>query len=150
MVLRLSELLERIRPAGAPGASTEGEQQHQQAEINRQTADIATVLARFDAEMDDILTAAHEKAERLRRSGEQRAHHITAGLPDRLAVARSAASRQRDERGVEDSARIAEESTNEIARLRANAAIRTPRLVGSAMNSIWSAVESGPKVGSRP
>ena len=150
MVLRLSELLERIRPAGAPGASTEGELQHQQAEINRETADIATVLARFDTEVDEILTAAHKEAERLRRSGEQRAHHITAGLPDRLAVARSAASRERDERGLDESTRIAEDSTNEIARLRANAALQTPRLVDAAVKSIWSTVESGPTIRSRP
>jgi hypothetical protein len=100
--------------------------------------------------VDDILTAAHEEAERLRRSGEQRSHHITAGLPDRLAVARSAASRRREERGLDEFTRITEESANEIARLRANAALQTPRLVDAAMKNIWSAVDSGPTAGSRP
>jgi hypothetical protein len=43
MVLRLSELLERIRPAGTPGAPTEGELQRRD---DRRAAEIKNITAK--------------------------------------------------------------------------------------------------------
>ena len=144
MVLRLSELLERIRPSGAPGASSEGEQQHHLEDLNRETIDVAPVLAGFEAEVEAVLAAAHEEAERVRQNGEQQARHIQLGLSDRIAVARSAAARQHDQVGLEELARITRDSTAEVARLQATAIAQAPRLVDAAMETIWSSLTPDP------
>ena len=66
MVLTLRELLERIRPAGTPGAPSEGDRQRQREDRAAEVADITTVLAEFEAEADAIGTAAESDAHRLR------------------------------------------------------------------------------------
>jgi hypothetical protein len=49
MVPRLSELLERIRPTGAPGAPTEGEGQRHREQQAREVAALTDVLRSFEA-----------------------------------------------------------------------------------------------------
>lgn len=57
-MLRLSELLEQICPAGTPGAPTEGAQQHLRDLQDREIADIDVFLRGFEAEADQVLAAS--------------------------------------------------------------------------------------------
>jgi DNA anti-recombination protein RmuC len=140
MVLRLSELLERIRPAGAPGVASEGE--HQAEHLSAQeTADLARVLGDFAAEADLEISDAHERAQQIRQEAEQRAHQDRADLPDRIAAARASGAsslvRQRDA----ELSRIADETARELDRLDAQARTQLPRLVDAAIASIWGAFD---------
>lgn len=150
MAPRLSEILERIRPAGAPGAPTEGEFQHR---LDRRADEIATltaVLASFEAEADAVVARARAEADRLRSEAQRRVHEIAASLPDRVAVAEARAAHLLEERDQVEHERIRSEAAATISNLQARAEVQIPALVEEAMAMIWSQVPSGPEAGSPP
>lgn len=135
-MVRLSELLERIRPAGSPGAAAEGDEQHRRNILDAEIADIALTLAGFEQEAERIVAAAREEAEESRRDGERRADRIRAGLADRVAVARAAGT----EPEQVDAERMAviDATRRDADQLRREAEERSPALVEMIVNSIWS------------
>jgi len=135
-VLRLSELLERIRPAGTPGAAAEGDEQHRRNILQAEIADVAAVLDDFEREADELVVTAHHDAERIRRDGERRAEEIRAGLADRLAVARASGT-ESDDSDAEREA-IVEAARRDAERLRLDAATRIPALADTIVESIWA------------
>jgi vacuolar-type H+-ATPase subunit H len=139
-VLRLSELLERIRPAGAPGAAAEGDEQHRRHILDAEVADIARVLAAFEQEADQLVADARKEADQLHQEGDRRAEQIRAGLADRVAVAQAAAIERQQTDSEHDS--IVESTRRDAERLRADAAARLPELVDTVLRSIWSNLPS--------
>ena len=121
-MLRLSELLERIRPAGAPGAAAEGDDQHRRNILAAEIADIERALAAFEHEADQLVATAREEAEQLRRDGDRRADQIRAGLADRVAVAQ-AAGNERQQTDAEHDA-IVESARRDAQRVRTEAVRR--------------------------
>ena len=141
MVMRLSELLERIRPAGTPGAPTEGESQRQLAAAE-EIADIVRVLHRFEAEADGVVAATQETADRLREDAERRAQRVRADLHDRIAVASALGARPETQRSDSESAGITDATAREIDRLRAEGTAHIEHLVDVALAAIWRTLPS--------
>lgn len=135
-MLRLSELIERIRPAGSPGAAAEGAEQHDRALREAEIADLAQLLAEFERESDRLVEDARQDAHRIRRDGERRVDQIFAGRADRVARAR-AAGIDPDRDDVERDT-IAHTARREADRLRQDAAARLPEMATAIVASIWS------------
>lgn len=140
MVVRLSELLERIRPAGTPGPAAEGGELQRRAHLDDELADIARLLAGFEREADHIRETAHEEADGLRRNAEHRARQIRSGLPDRIAVARAQASESLDRARHTEQDEIAQQTERTLGRLRQNADERRAALVHEILDAIWSSI----------
>lgn len=138
MVLRLSELLERIRPAGAPGAPTEGEVQRRDGRRASEIETIAAILSSFEEEADAIVAAAQDEAETIRSRGHSRVRDIAAALPERKAVAEAEAAHLSERRDQLEAERLQNETDSTISRLEATAEARTPPLVEELMEVIWS------------
>jgi hypothetical protein len=138
VVLQLSELLERIRPAGTPGAAAEGDEQHRRNILDAEIADVVQVLAEFEREAELIMADAREEAEQLRRDGERRSEQIRGGLADRVTVARSAGTEQRETDA--ERAAILETARRDADHLRLAATARIPGLANTIVGSIWSAL----------
>ena len=148
MVLRLSELLERIRPAGAPGAPTEGELQRSRDQSASEIASITAILASFEAEADAVVASAQAEADHLRSAGQRRAHELLLGLSDRVAVAEAQAAQIHEERHRDETTRLRSEAAQTIARLHDRADIEIPGLVDEVIGVIWSQVS--PAAASEP
>ena len=140
MPARLSELLERIRPAGTPGAPSEGEQQRLQFDHDHEIAEIVRILVEFEKEADAIVAAANDQAASLAGDAERQARQIRSGLPDQLAKAQVAVTHAHDERGTAEQRSIEAEKASAVLELNARAATLIPELQDAAMNIIWSIV----------
>lgn len=141
-MLRLSELLERLRPAGTPGAPTEGEQQRHRKLREDEIADVTAVLELFEADAEQVIAAARAEADRVRQDGERRAARIRSQLPDRIAIARAHAVGHDEERGEDEIARVRRQADDEIAQIETDARTRTPELVDAVVATIWSSVNA--------
>lgn len=141
MASRLSELLDRIRPAGTPGAPSDVISQRRQATAG-EIAELSMALSRFDDEADGIIADARVQADRARADAERRVEEIRADLPDRIAVAESSGLRSADD-GIDDEvARVSAESEREIERLRSQAEPRLALLVDEAVSVVWALLPS--------
>ncbi len=138
MVLRLSELLERIRPAGTPGAPTEGELQHRDDRRAGEIESITAILSSFETEADAIIATARNEADQLRSRGRSRARDAASGLPDRMAIAEAEAAHLLEQRDRVETDQLNSQTELTISQLRAQAEVRTPLLVEEIMEVIWS------------
>ena len=132
---RLSELLERIRPAGTPGAPTEGESVARHRWRADEIADVVAVLVTFESEVDATITAARRDAAQIVGEGQRRARAIVAGTAERVAVAQVETA-QRFE--AADDAEIERSTSARIAAMQSRADDEIPELVAQAVESIWS------------
>ncbi|MGB5759887.1 MAG: hypothetical protein WBM50_23440, partial [Acidimicrobiales bacterium] len=132
----LSELLERIRPAGTPGAPSEGEQQREEFDRVNEIAELAAVLEAFEEEADAMTSAATEQAAAVRRDADRQARQIRAGVPDRIATVQAAATRAHDERDQAMRDSVGVETTAEVTRLETRAATLIPSLRDAALHTI--------------
>lgn len=140
-MLRLSELLERIRPAGSPGAAAESDEQHRHDVLAAELSDLVLALAEFEREAEQIVHAARDEAEQIRSDGERRADRIRAGLADRVAVARAAGTEQQEIDEEHDA--IVDATRRDIDQLRRRAEERLPALSDTIVESIWSILPEG-------
>jgi hypothetical protein len=150
MVLRLSELLERIRPAGTPGAPTEGELQRRDDRRAAEIKNITAILTSFETEADTIIATAQNEAERVRSRGHIRAHETSAAVPDRMAVAEAEAAHVLEQRDRVETEQLHSQTELTITQLRAQAEAQTPLLVEEIMQVVWSQLlppktQSGPR-----
>jgi cell division septum initiation protein DivIVA len=141
-MLQLSELLERLRPAGTPGAPTEGEQQRRHELREHEIATVSSTLRGFEAEAERVVAAGRAEADRLRRDGERRAQLVEAQLPDRIAVARGEAVQHDKERGDGEITTVKHDAERKIARIEADAESRVPQLADAVAATIWSTLET--------
>lgn len=140
MVQRLSELLERIRPAGTPGAPTEGELQRRDDRRAAEIETITAILTSFETEADAIIATARTEADQIRSRGYNRAHETAAAVPDGMAVAEAEAAHLIGQRDRVETEQLRSQTELTISQLRAEADTRTPLLVDEIMEVIWSQV----------
>lgn len=140
-MLRLSELLERVRPAGSPGAAAEGDEQHRYAILEAEIADLSQHLAAFERDADRRVAEAREEAERIRRDGRRRVEQISAERADRVARARATGMAQDREDTERDT--IVDAARRDAERLRRDATARIPAAASSIADSIWAVLEEG-------
>ena len=139
MPSRLSDLLERIRPAGAPGAATEATTQRARAAAEEIGA-VTVVLAGFDEAARDVVAAARAEAVTIRAAAEHEARRIAAERPDRVAEASSAQVVPPAGAEDEEPARLAIEAQRRIAELRAATGARADPVVRDALAAVWGMV----------
>jgi len=131
----LSELLERIRPAGAPGAPAKGGPGGRDEGRDRELADLVAVLAAFDEEAAAVVAEARRRADERRAEAALEAGAIRAGLADRLARA----AVEPVDLGTGDGPSVAGiglSARRQIERLRRSADAETPRLVREIVTHI--------------
>jgi vacuolar-type H+-ATPase subunit H len=139
MAPRLSDLLERIRPAGAPGAATETSTRRERDAAD-EIADVAAVLADAEHDAGALVAQARSEATALVDEAHRRAGRIRAGMHGRAAAeaARLATELDTEDRAERD--RLTAVADAEIARLRADAERRGEPLVRHALGAVWAAV----------
>lgn len=135
MATRLSDLLERIRPAGAPGAATETTTQRER-DAATEVAGVAAAIADAEQAAAEVVARARRAAADVVQEGEQQARQIRADLPDRVA-AEGAAIATQGPQGDDAEARLAVETDQRIAALRADAGRARPALVTQAVAAVW-------------
>jgi hypothetical protein len=142
--MRLSDLLERVRPAGAPGASAEGETRHAQDIAQRDLAEIARALAEFAKEADELVAAARSEVVETKSEAGRCVQQIRAGRADRLAQASAAVTEPSAGSDDDDPSHILDASRAEAEHERTRAKQQIPRLVDAAVEVIWSDVFATP------
>ena len=134
MVMRLSELLERIRPIGTPGAPADATPQREQAALD-EIAGISVFLAAFEAEADALIAAAQQQAAGIRSEAERAAQRIRDDVPDLVAVARTGWTTTVEQRADETVERLAAAADEQVAALGAHAQI--DRVVDDVVDALW-------------
>lgn len=142
MPLRLSELLDRIRPVGTPGAPAQGEQQRQASDRAREIAAIADLLAGFETEADAITAHARTQADQLRRGADTEIRRLRDAIPDRIAETEATAMQGQAEEDDTTRRALVEATEAEVARLHEQAEQLLPILTTSAIALIWDAAEA--------
>ncbi|MEZ5094371.1 hypothetical protein [Nocardioides sp.] len=149
MASRLSELLERIRPAGAPGAA-EDHTTRRAAGAAEELAALRAVLATAEAEAAEIVANATTGAAALEARADARAQQLRDATADRAATA---AARAAAEAAGPDPelAEIRRRATERTDLLRSHAESRVPELVAQVVDDLWLlAAAPGPgEVGDR-
>lgn len=146
MVLSLTELLERIRPAGAPGVAADGEQSSEQLAA-AEVAALIDLLCAAEAEADLVLAGAHRKAELIRDEAGEQVRTIRDGLPARVASAHVTGAALPARRRDAELARIADDTKQQIDRLDTRAVTHLPLIVDAVAAHIWEALEIEPPAG---
>ncbi len=138
MPIRLSELLDRIRPAGAPGAPSDAEPQRELA-ATEETSSVAALLHRLESEADEVIASAQEDADRIRADAERRAAELRSEVPDRVAVARADVSDAVEHDVTASVASIAADAQARVTDLRARADL--DGAVAAVVDLIWRETE---------
>ena len=132
MAFRLSELLERMRPAGAPGGAADGEQSPEQLAAT-EVAELAELLRDSEADADREMSRPAQRAQQIRQEAEQRARRTaTTCRTESLRPAwpgRRSSPRQHDA----ELSRIADQTARELDRLDAQAGPSCQRLVDATI-----------------
>jgi hypothetical protein len=142
--VRLSELLERIRPAGAPGAASEGEQQLRRENREKELADLIAALHHPEQAAADLLADTQQQVELLQTETSRSIAKQRADLPEQLAVQRTVTSGTADANLDDECDRILRQASEEADRINQQAAAGTPSLVTAALDSIWTTVLTAP------
>ena len=142
--MRLNDLLDRVRPAGAPGASAEGETRHAEGVAQRELTEVTAALDRFAVEAEEIVAVARADVAEIEQDAERRVQQIRAGRADRLARASASMPELSVGDGDDDPQRILNASRAEAERERARAKQEIPRLADAAVEVIWSDVFAQP------
>lgn len=141
MVLRLSELLDPIRPAGTPGAPSDGDRGPARV-ASGELAEIAEILAEFEAEAERVVAAARDRAQMLREDADQEVHRIHAEIPGLVAVAGARGAELPEQERKDELLRIAERTVHDLELLRTRSDSEMPRLVEIAIAVIWDLIAS--------
>ena len=125
-----SSVLDRFRPAGAPGgAAPAGVPADRSAAV---AAELAVVFAQLDdteREADRVRAAGLAEAERVRQAAAQRSAAVVADAHQRAEAERAAAGADRQRTALEEDQRILAAATAEGQRVRAVSEQRLPEYV---------------------
>lgn len=135
MAVRLSELLERIRPAGTPGSAAGAESNVERA-LADEIAPLVAVLRRFDDDADSVIAAAGARADTIRSEGEQRAARIRSGAAERVAVATASGNKSDREQADAERQRIMDAAEAEVERRRVTAEAAREQLAERVLDII--------------
>ncbi len=140
MPTRLSELLERIRPAGAPGAPHEGERQRRADDRAGEIIDVLDLLVEFEAEARTVLADGHKEADRVLSNAHRLASAGRASLPDLMARTEAEAAHRDDRRLDDREETIRQRADEEIELLETGADAEIRRLADRAVEIIISSM----------
>jgi vacuolar-type H+-ATPase subunit H len=140
MVVKLSELLDRFRPAGAPGTPAATVPQREVV-AREETAPIVQLLAEFEAEVDATLTAALAEADSITADADRTARQIRNDLPDRVGVARAEVAEEGERARADAVERISSEAVAQAAAVREAAGF--DEIVDRVIALIWDSLPEG-------
>jgi hypothetical protein len=137
---RLSELLDRFRPAGSPGASvatggTIGGVRPSELDA------ILVELRRYEVEATAAIDEAGVQAASVQKAAQDRAGRIRAGLPEACAAAQADAETRRRQ-ALQSSLGDTTESEREIQRLRTSAPERIGFVVAEVLAGVRASAEA--------
>lgn len=138
MPLGLRDLLERIRPAGAPGAPADGARPADHAR-SAELAEVRALLEELDAAADAIVDAGRRRADELEREALAEARSIRAALPDRIARIAESDTGSADDLARSELDRLAGETARSIEQRRLAVETHGDEIVRAALDVIWSA-----------
>lgn len=125
-----SSVLDRFRPAGAPGgAAPAGVPVDRSAAVASELAVVFAQLADTEREAERIRAAGRTEAERLRKVAAQRAAAVVADAHQRAEAERAAAAADRQRAALEEEQRILAAATAEGQRVRVVSEQRMPEYV---------------------
>ena len=134
-MLSLSELLDRFRPAGSPGASSDVGG----AIVGGPPAELAAIieeLREYESEAAALVGAARADAARLRAEANGRIREIRATVPEACATAEAEAATHQRQEFESSISEVQSEADREIERLRAAAPARIGRIVAEVVAGV--------------
>jgi len=141
-----SSVLDRFRPAGAPGgAAPAGVPVDRSAAVAAELTAVFAQLADTEREAERIRAEGRAEAERVRQAAAQRAAAVVADAHQRAEAERAAAAADRQRAALEEEQRILAEATAEGQRVRVVSEQRMPQYVDRVV-----AVARGLLDGERP
>jgi len=133
-VPRLRDILDRFRPAGAPGAAgAAGVPADRVAESTAELAPLFTALAATETECAAIRDAGRADAAKIRQTYADRADATVAAARTRTAAERATALTEITRRSDTEAADARARADREAADLRAAMAVRLPGFVDHAV-----------------
>lgn len=147
MASRLSELLERIRPAGTPG-SADDRVTRRAAGAAEELAPLRAALEAAEAEADEVVTAAEHTAASARAEAEERARSLRDDTPDRAAreAARAAAAFDAPDPAL---AELARQASRDVEALEAHSGALADRHAREVVDELWSLLDTPDPGGGR-
>lgn len=134
---QIRDLLERFRPAGAPGAAARaGVPADRSHELADELAPVLTLLDRTDAECGRIIAGAHHQAQRITTAARVQATAIAEDADKRAGAARDEAVRHALVAARADTARTVAEAERQAVATGELAARRVPVLADYAVSLI--------------
>lgn len=143
MVLTLRELLERIRPAGTPGAPGEGERRQRDRAL--ELIEVTEILREFETEAEAVISAAEAEGRHRQDMAKVEARKISATLADRVAAASASVSSDDRRRTDAEVTAIRADGEREAERIRASGEAGVAAIVEAALREIWEQVGAEPR-----
>jgi hypothetical protein len=134
---RVRELLDRFRPAGAPGsASAAGVPADRRAGVEAELEPVFAALAGVEAECARLRTAAAAEAGTRTRAATARAAAIVAAADEATAPAQASAAAAARQRAAEETAHLTAAAERDAASVRESAIHRRPLLVARVLDEV--------------
>jgi vacuolar-type H+-ATPase subunit H len=150
MTTRLSDILERLRPAGTPGAPSEGTQQREADHRQHETAAVATRLLAFEKEADAIVENARQRAEQIHTQAQTRVRQIDDELSDRVAIAGTSASQASSAHTATEHQRILAQAKIDVDGIQQGVEAKIAEVTLAATALVWASVSAPPTVQESP
>lgn len=134
---RSRDLLERFRPAGAPGAATPpGVPAERGASVRDELTPVLALLAPTEAEVEAVQEEARANAARISADASNRAAALAAQAHERADEARAEASARARRRRDEATSAELDRSSREAEQLRTAARPRLAAVVASVVSAV--------------
>ncbi|MGZ4743872.1 MAG: hypothetical protein ACXVYS_11775 [Oryzihumus sp.] len=134
---RTRDLLERFRPAGAPGAAAPaGVPSVHAASLREELLPVLALLEPTESEVDAVHTDASTRAERISADARTRAAELAAQARARADEARAEAAARQQRQGDEALAVELGHARQDAARLQSAARERVPALVSRVLSLV--------------
>jgi vacuolar-type H+-ATPase subunit H len=136
-VARVRDILDRFRPAGAPGGATGAG-----VPVDRQqslTDEVATVFADLEPTIQECARIAHEadeQAQRREKDAQRRAHDLVARARSESEAERAGAAAAVRARAASESERILADARQQAQQVRRRADERRPRLLARVVELV--------------
>ncbi len=148
---RVSDLLYRFRPAGAPGAAgPAGVPADRGADLAAELEPLFGYLAATESECDDIVEQAHRDAAQTRAGYAERAAGTVAAAREKAAAERTAAAAKVRRRAESDDSAALAAAEQEATELRRRATGRLPARVAEAVAAVGRLTDDQVHAGVQP
>jgi hypothetical protein len=127
---RVGDILERFRPAGAPGSATiAGVPGDRIAELSAELGPVLALLTDMEAERVEVLRRADEEVARRRQAGAAQASQISADARQQSSAVRAEVAAEANREVQSESAVALDAAEQEAARIRRRAERLMPEYV---------------------